>query len=127
ANVVEDEKDDSEGEIDISEPVHLKMYLLGDGAPDVDLVYEKISERMEEEINATISVDFLSWAEHDTKYSLLFSSGEDFDIIFTASGWGHYETTATRNGFFELTEDFLNTYAPDIMEVVPEVAWEQAK
>lgn len=122
-----DESKGSEGEIDISEPVELKMYLLGDGAPDVDLVYEKISERMKEEINATISVDFLSWAEHDTRYSLLFSSGEDFDMIFTASGWGHYETTATRNGFFELTEDFLSTYAPDIMDVVPSVAWEQAK
>lgn len=119
--------DDLKTEIDTSEHVELKMYLLGDGAQDVDLVYEKISERMKEKINATITVDFLSWAEHDTKYSLLFSSGEDFDIIFTASGWAHYETTAVRNGFLELTEEFLAKYAPDILEVVPPIAWDQAK
>lgn len=122
------QQDDAiEEQIDISEPVELKMYLLGDPGQDVDLVYEKISERMKEKINATITVDFLSWAEHDTKYSLLFSSGEDFDIIFTASGWGHYESTAARNGFLELTEEFLAKYAPDILEVVPPIAWDQAK
>lgn len=121
------DEENVEGKIDISQPVHLKMYLLGDEAEDVHLVYEKISERMKEKINATISVSFLSWAEHDTKYPLLFASGEDFDLIFTASGWGHYESTATRNGFYELTEEFLNTYAPDVMKVVPPIAWEQAK
>ena len=59
------------------------MYLLGDGAADVDLVYGEISKILEENINAS-TVDFLSWAEHDTKYPLLFSSGENFDLIFTA-------------------------------------------
>ena len=115
------------GGIDISKKVSLKMYLLGDGAADVDLVYGEISKILEENINASITVDFLSWAEHDTKYPLLFSSGENFDLIFTAAGWAHYEQTATKKGFYELTEDFLNTYAPDIMKVVPEAAWDQAK
>ncbi len=113
--------------IDTSKSVSLKMYLLGDGAADVDLVYGEISKILKEKINATITVDFLSWADHDTRYPLLFSSGEDFDLIFTAAGWGHYEQTATKKGFYELTEDFLNTYAPDIMKVVPEIAWDQAK
>lgn len=112
---------------DTSKPVKLKMYLLGDKAADFDLVYEKVSERLSAEINATLEVNFLSWAEHDTKYSLLFSSGEDFDLIFTASGWAHYEQTAVKKGFYELTEDFLGKYAPDIVGLLPESAWEQAK
>lgn len=107
--------------------VDLKMYLLGDGAADVELVYGEINKILEQTINATIKVDFLSWAEHDTKYPLLFSSGEDFDLIFTAAGWGHYEQTATKKGFYELTPDFLSAYAPDIMKVVPDAAWSQAK
>lgn len=113
--------------IDTSEHVDLKMYLLGERTPDFDTVYGKINEILEEKLNCSISVDFLSWGEHDTKYSLLFSAREDFDLIFTASSWGHYEQTVALGGFEPLSEEFIQTYAPDIWEVVPEMAWEQAK
>ncbi|MDL2301003.1 extracellular solute-binding protein [Lachnospiraceae bacterium OttesenSCG-928-D06] len=109
------------------EYMELKMYLLGDRTPDFDEVYGKINEILKEKLNCTISVDFLTWGEHDTKYSLLFSSQEDFDIIFTASSWGHYEQTVALGGFAPLSEEFIKTYAPDIFSVVPQVAWEQAK
>ena len=77
--------EESTGTVDTSEHVDLKMYLIGERTPDFDEVYGKINEILEEKLNCSISVDFLSWGEHDTKYSLLFSSGEDFDLIFTAS------------------------------------------
>lgn len=123
---------DAEGEaedpaIDLSEHVTLKMYLLGDRTPDFDKVYDKINEILEEKLNCSIEVEFLSWGEHNTKYSLLFSSGTDFDLIFTASGWGHYQQTVALNGFYEMTEEFIQTYAPGIWEVVPSVAWDQAR
>ena len=60
---------------DVSEPVTIKMYLIGDRTPDFDLVYEEVNQKLKETVNATVEVEFLSWAEHDTKYSLLFSSG----------------------------------------------------
>ena len=103
------------------------MYLIGDRTPDFDEVYAKINEILEEKLNCSLNVEFLSWGEHDTKYSLLFSSQEDFDLIFTASSWCHYEQTVSLGGFAPLSEDFIKTYAPDIWEVVPEMAWEQAK
>lgn len=115
------------GGSDTSEHVDLKMYLLGDRTPDFDEVYGKINEILEEKLNCSISVDFLSWGEHETKYSLLFSGQEDFDLIFTASSWGHYEQTVALGGFYQLSEEFIQTYAPGIWEVVPEVAWDQAK
>lgn len=115
------------GGSDTSEHVELKMYLLGDRTPDFDEVYGKINEILEEKLNCSISVDFLSWGEHDTKYSLLFSGQEDFDLIFTASSWGHYEQTVALGGFYPLSEEFIKTYAPGIWEVVPEVAWDQAR
>ena len=70
---------------DLSEHVDLTMYLLGDRTPDFDEVYGEINRLLEEKLNCSINVEFLSWGEHDTKYSLLFSGGEDFDLIFTAS------------------------------------------
>ncbi len=115
------------GTPDTSEHVDLVMYLIGDRTPDFDEVYGKINEILEEKLNCSISVQFLSWGEHDTKYSLLFSSGEDFDLIFTASSWCHYEQTVALGGFYPLSEEFIQTYAPDIWEVVPEMAWDQAR
>lgn len=113
--------------VDISKPVKLKMYLLGDRTPDFDLVYAEINKILQEKLNATLDVEFLAWSEHDTKYSLLFSGGEDFDLIFTASQWGHYEGTVAMGGFYPLTEDFIKTNAPDIWNTVPEMGWDQAK
>lgn len=114
-------------DVDTSEHVDLKMYLIGDRTADFDEVYDKINEILEEKLNCSLTVDFLSWGEHDTKYSLLFSGGEDFDLIFTASSWCHYEQTVALGGFAELTEEDIETYAPGIWDVVPEVAWDQAK
>ena len=108
-------------------PVELKMYLVGDKPKDFDLVYGKVNEIMKEKINATLNVNFLSWGDMTTKYQLLFQSGEDFDMIFTAAGWGYYSQIATKNGFLELTDEMLKEYAPNIYENQPEEAWKQAK
>lgn len=113
--------------IDTSEFVELKMYLVGDKPEGFDDVYAKINEILKEKLNCTISVDWLSWGDHGTKYSLLFSSGEDFDMIFTASSWCHYEQTVALGGFKALDEEFIKTFAPDLWATEPELAWEQAK
>ena len=115
------------GEIDLSEPVELTMYLLGDRTPDFDEVYGEINKILAEKLNTTVKVEFLGWGEHDTMYSMLFAGGEDFDLIFTASSWGHYESTVAMDGFYPLSEEFIQAYAPDIWKVVPELAWDQAK
>lgn len=112
--------------IDTSEHVDLKLYLVGDKNEDFDEVWAKINETLEEKLNATLNVEYLGWGEQDTKYSLLFSSGEDFDLIFTGSMWMHWEETVSLGGFYPMTEEFIQTYAPDIWEVLPENAWEQA-
>lgn len=118
---------DVNGAADTSEHVDLKMYLIGDRAADFDEVYGEVNKILEEKLNCSLSVDFLSWSEHETKYSLLFSSGEAFDLIFTASSWAHYEQTAGMGGFYPLSEEFIQTYAPGVWEILPEVAWNQAK
>ena len=113
--------------VDTSEHLELTMYLIGDRTPDFDEVYGKINEILEDKLNCSLNVEFLSWGEHDTKYSLLFSSQTDFDLIFTASSWCHYEQTVALGGFAPLSEEFIQTYAPDIWDVVPSMAWDQAK
>lgn len=118
---------DTAGVVDTSEHVDLKMCLIGDRSADFDEVYDEVNAVLEEKLNCSLSVDFLSWGEHDTKYALLFQSGEAFDLIFTAAGWCHYEQTAGMGGFYALSDDSVMTYAPDVWEAVPDVAWHQAK
>ena len=108
------------------EPVTLKMYLLGDKPAGFDEVYAKINEKLSQDIQTTLDVEFISWSDVDQKYSLLFASGEDFDLIFTAP-WAYYSSVANKNGFLEITEDMMKQYAPNTWDEVPEAAWEQAK
>ena len=111
---------------DISEEVTLVMYLIGDRPADNDEVFAKINERLKAEINATIDVKFMSWGEYEQKYPLIFASGEDWDIIYTAD-WCFYNAQATKQGFYEITQEALETYAPMSAETMYPEAWEQAK
>ena len=108
------------------EPVELLIYFLGDGAPDNDEVFELINERTSELINTTMRPMMISWADFATRYPLVFASGEYFDIIFTAS-WSFYADQAVRGGFYNLTMDMLEAYAPNIVDRMPAEAFQQAR
>lgn len=107
--------------------VELKMYILGDKPGDFDKVYAEINKLMTEKINATLNVEFISWDDKDTKYPSLFSSKDDFDLTFTATGWCFYNQIATSNGFYEMSDDFIQKYAPKTWNNEPKEAWDQAK
>ncbi|MBP3961849.1 ABC transporter substrate-binding protein [Paenibacillus lignilyticus] len=108
------------------EEVTLKMVLLGDKPTDADEVYTELSKMAKKDINANIEVQNLSWGEWSQKYPLLFSSGEDFDLVYVAD-WTGYQGYAGKNAFLELTEDLLSKNAPITWEKTPKDAWEQAK
>lgn len=111
---------------DTSEPVTITMYLIGDRPVDNDEVFARINERLQAEINTTLEVKFMGWGEYEQKYPLIFASGEDWDIIYTAD-WCFYNAQATKQGFYEITQEALETYAPMTAETMYPEAWEQAK
>lgn len=112
--------------IDTSEEVELKMYMVGDKAKDTDMIVEEINKLMKPKINATLKLDYMAWGDWATKYPLVFAAGEDFDGIYTAH-WSFYGVQAQKNGFYELTEDFIKKYAPDYYADTPKDFWDQAK
>jgi len=111
---------------DISQEVKLRMYLLSDKPVDADLVYAEVNKKLKQDINATVEVNFISWAEEPTKYQLIFASGEDFDLVYTAN-WEYYNQMAVKGAFMAITEDMLKKYAPMTWDEVPAGAWEQTK
>ncbi len=113
---------------DISKEVNLKIYCVGDASPGdgSKLVADAVNAIIKPKINATISTEYLPWADWTNKYQLVFASGEEFDGIYTAN-WSFYQAQATKNGFKEITQEMLDKYAPSLMADLPEMAWKQAK
>lgn len=117
---------DETKKVDTSKEVTLKMYLLGDKSKDFDLVYGELNKMLKEDINATVEVSFMGWGDYTQKYPLVFASGDEFDLIYTAN-WAYYNNQATKGGFMEITTDMLDTYAPMTAASIYDDAWEQAK
>ena len=70
---------------DVSDKVELVMYVIGDEAEDEQKVLGKINEKLEEKINATLTVKHMSLSDYAQKYSLTIASGEAIDIIYASS------------------------------------------
>ena len=96
---------------DLSQRVNLTMWVLGDPAPKHDEVMENLNKLLIEKINATLKVNYLSWGDFGAgMYPLLFSSGEDLDMVYTAT-WLNWSELARRGAFKDLTE-LWPKYAP---------------
>ena len=108
------------------EPVKIKMYLLGDKPQNYNEIYDKVNEIMKEKIGAYLDIEYISWADQDKKYSLIFAANEDFDLVYSAN-WSYYTQQAAKNSFLELTDELLKKNNPTSYAEIPQVAWEQAK
>lgn len=105
------EENVAEDEIDLSQEVNLVGYLLGEAPEGMPQVLEAVNEKLKDELNTTIEIRYLGWGEYTTKYPLLLAAGEDIDFIFTAD-WCMYTQEATKNAFYEITEEDMQKYMP---------------
>lgn len=112
--------------LDISKEAKIIMYLIGDEQPDAPKVYEEVNKKLKADINATVEVKYLPWADWQQKYPLVFASGEDFDLIYTAD-WVFYTDQATKHGFMEVTQDMLQKNMPDYYKQIPSDFYDQLK
>ena len=97
-------------EIDISKPVELIMYLLGSPARDYDMMLEEANKILKEDLNATVTVNWIGWADRATQYPLLLASGDPIDLIYAAT-WANFYQNAQKGAFMAL-EDLAPVYAP---------------
>lgn len=112
--------------VDVSKPVELTMYLVGDAQPDADKVYDEVNKKLKADINTTVKVKYISWADWAQKYSLIFAAGEDFDCIYTAD-WSFYADQATKHGFMEIRKNMVQKYMPEYYAQIPADFWNQLK
>ncbi len=111
---------------DLSKHVDLKMFLLGDKPAEFDLVYDELNKLIEEDLNASLRVEFLPFSDWTQRYPLLFASGDKVDLIYT-SDWGLYDQEAPKGAFAEVTDEIVQNYMPMTWEKQDKVSFEQAK
>ncbi|MDR1914307.1 MAG: ABC transporter substrate-binding protein [Clostridiales bacterium] len=111
---------------DTSKEEHLIFYAVGTKGSDHEKVVELASNRMKELINTTFEVEIIPLSDFQTKYPLVLAGGEDVDIIMTHPYIGPFTTHADNGAFYELTDEFLNTWMPETMKSQIPVSWDQA-
>ena len=116
SSAVEEESAEEVAELEEEmEYVKLKFISVGDpNAETSEAFLAKVNEMLMEDLNCEIEVQYLTFAEQSTKYPLVVSSGEEYDVIFTAS-WTSYSTHARNGAYLELTEEMLQKYSPHVL------------
>ncbi|EFM10093.1 extracellular solute-binding protein family 1 [Paenibacillus curdlanolyticus YK9] len=109
---------------DTSKKVELVWYLVGEPHKDTQKVVDEWNKLLEKDLNTKIKLNFTTWAEWQTKYNLILSTGEKVDMIF-ASSWADYYKFAKRDAFLPLN-DLLPVYAPETWSKVSKQDWEEA-
>ena len=109
---------------DMSIPVNLRMVLLGDPAPEFNMMLAELNTLLRRDLNATLSVSWIGWGDFSTRYPLLLASGEPIDLIYT-SNWAFFMPMASRGAFTPLN-DLLPEFAPRTWAELPPAAIDQA-
>ena len=112
------------GELDTSEFVELSMYVISDRPAGQDAIDENLNKLLKEKLNCSLKINWIGWAEYANKYPLLFSSGEEFDMAYSAS-WLNFASLAQK-GAFKSLDELWPTYAPKNFAAQSEEAKQQA-
>lgn len=110
---------------DTSKEVNLVYYYVGTPQNDLEAVNEAVNKITKEKINATVELKLIDWAAYDQQMALVMSSGEEYDLCYTASNTNSYNQNVAKGAFLDMTE-LLDEYAPETKAGVPQRFWDAA-
>ncbi len=106
--------------------VHLYGYLLGAAPSGMPEVMAELNKKLKADLNCTMEINYLSWADYGTKYPLVLAAGENIDWIYAAN-WCQYGQQSVRGAFLALTDELLKTNMPRHYPLIPASGWQQTK
>ncbi|MCL2812480.1 MAG: hypothetical protein FWD25_11425 [Clostridia bacterium] len=97
-----------------SESTQLSLYVIGEEPADMGRVLAAINERLMDELDVELAIRFISPKNALREYPVVFSSGEDFDMICVSTDPWQPPTAlpGLRRAYLPLTEDMLRRFAP---------------
>ncbi len=125
--------DNAASDADTSEHVVITYMTTGD-APSGDALntyndmMEKLNAILTEKVNAELETYFISWTDYLANYNLTLAQMDgSVDLVGTSSDWLDSWPNAKNGAFLELSEEMLQTYAPQTWANVPADHWELCK
>ncbi|MFD0670920.1 ABC transporter substrate-binding protein [Cohnella sp. GCM10027633] len=106
------------------EKVTLRFVLLGEAPKDNDAVMAEVNKKLQADLNATIELTYLPFAEYETKYPLVLASPQDWDVIF---GNVNYGSNASKGGYREITLDDVKNNMPMTAAATTDGMWADAR
>ncbi len=96
-------------------PTKITMLTLGNKPTNgrLEAMLAKLNERLVKQVNATLDLKYIEWADWQTQYNVeLLSNDDKVDLIATATDWLFGWENAEKGAFLPLTEDMLQKDAP---------------
>lgn len=106
--------------------LHWVIPAAADSYPGWDAILEKVNEITKEKINATVEAELIPLGEYTDKMNMKFTAGEKFDLCFTGA-WNPYLPAVSKGAYAELSQDLLETYAPDVMADLNSGVWDAVR
>lgn len=102
------------------------MYPTFNTVKDVQLVQDAMNVLLKQKINATIKLQPIDVGAYDQKMKLLFASGQQCDIVFTAPWTNNYYQNVNQ-GNLQPLDDLLARYAPKTFASLSPTVWDAAR
>ena len=107
--------------IDMSEEVELVISVFGSTTPaDLEMINEEVSKLTKEKINCTVSLQIM--ANPQQQYSLVLSTGEPIDLIWSAT-WNNCWNYCKQGAYLDIT-DMVNNQFPELKEMIGADRWD---
>lgn len=104
-------KSKSEEKNDKEDPVHLRLVMYGEaGSRNLEFFENEFNERIKEDLNMTIEVDYLAWGE-SAKMEAMLAAGEEFALMIYGDQVGYME----KGYLAEIPEELMTENAPNLM------------
>ena len=120
----EDKKDEKVKDKEDGDIPTLTYLDIGTPQPGTEETVEKINEYLDEqEAGYHLNLVFYDWGDYEQRLQLASSTGEDWDLAFTASWAGPYKTLVSQNALMDLTDlmegkEFVDLINPDMLKGV---------
>ena len=103
--------------------VHLKIATCVAAPKNMDKIVEQANAVLKEKLNVTIEVVPLAF--DSSKYNLLLTTGNDVDLIYTAT-WAKFQTNALDGAYLPLKE-MIQKEVPELWDSIPEEDWKKCE
>jgi hypothetical protein len=91
-------------------------------------VLPEINKVLDEKLNAELNVIWIEWTDYLSHYNLeLASQDGNIDLVGTATDWLDAWPNIQKGAFLPLSEEMLQTYAPQTYAQVPSADWDLCK